>query len=399
MTISNFAKSLFIERDEYIQNNAPMYYTNTPGDIHHRERVINMSSAMMKYFGMVQSQEAAAELSCAVIENQAGAEFDVCNLYDPNNKGLRSEVLLVDKEWDQRVTPEKNRIYCSYHLGSYRLIVGYLLSKGIDVALLVTDDVIQKQTERIYDFHRDIKSKEDFGSLKFFNAESFEGITEAIEFFQDGGSLLIYIDGNSGIGGMGRNDDRLLTVPFFNRYIKARKGVAFLSRVLKTDIYPVYVRNNKNGSRTLINEPPITHSVKTKKSVFIEDTTKHLFNILAKEVQREPQAWEGWLYIQKVTCAPQVEEQVHHKKALSVTRDTNPETLTFNDNEYALLKYPAATVLMNIKQFKFQMLSASAIRAIRFVNEKQNALHVVRKELLEELVNKNIIVQETTYEQ
>jgi KDO2-lipid IV(A) lauroyltransferase len=399
MTLSNDAKAFIEQRDEFIKGSAPMYYAANPGDIHQRERVINMSSAMLQYFGITNSIEDAAELSCTVIENQVSAEFDVCNLYEIENKKLRSEMLLVDKDWDLLVTPKQQRIYCSFHLGSYRLIVGYLLSKGINVGLLVTDDVIQKQIKRIYDFHQDIQSKEDFGNLEFFNAESFKGISEAVDFFQHGGSLLIYIDGNSGIGGMGRNDDRLLTVPFVNRNIKARKGVAFLSRALMTDIYPVYVRNNKDGSRTLITEQPIIPDKGIKKSEFIEATTRQLFNILGKEVLRDPQSWEGWLYIQKVTCSPEAEENLNGILPQCKPKDINPDELVFNSNEFTLLQYPSATVLMHIKQFKFQVLSASAIRAIRFVNEKQNVLHVVRKDLIEELINKKIILQGAPCEQ
>ncbi|GLX86243.1 hypothetical protein tloyanaT_24960 [Thalassotalea loyana] len=397
MSQSNRAQAFINSRREYIQEKAPMYYTTTPGDIHHRERVVNMSSAMFKFFDFAQTTLSANAMVDRVIENQVSAEFDVSHLYAPKNKALRPDILRVEKAWDEQITPQANRIYCSYHLGSYRLIVGYLLSKGVDVALLVTDDVMQQQIERIYDFHQEICTKEPFGKLTFFNAESFNGISDAVDFYQAGGSLLIYIDGNSGIGGMGRNDNRLLTVDFLNRQIKARKGVAFLSRVLMADIFPVFVRNNDDGTRSLITSTPIKPNRAIAKSEYIEQTTKHLFDILAREINREPESWEGWLYIHKVTCTPQHPE--HQQLQAPTQQDIDPFALYFNDNAFALLQYPGATVLLNIRQFKFHVLSATAVRAIRFVREKQNVLHVVKQNLVEELIRSRIILQGASNEQ
>lgn len=398
MQLTDPAKALIDQRQQYVEEMAPMYYAATPGDIHHRERVINFSSAMLKYFGQCYTSEEAEFISTAVIENQVGTEFDISHLFEYQHRSVRDELLLVDRFWDQQITAQQNRIYCSYHLGSYRLIVGYLLSKGIDVALLVTDDVIQKQMQLMTDVYRDMNCKDDFGKLIFLNAESFDGINEAINFYEQGGSLLIYIDGNSGIGGMNRNDDRLLTIPFLGRRVKARKGVAFLSWVLKATIYPFYVRNNQDGTRSLIFETNIVLDRQLNKVEYIKQTTHKLFQILEREVRREPAAWEGWLYIQKVTCVPQEPVVKTSANQPELLAEAEPDELVFNHHKFAILKYPAATVLMNIERFKFQILSAAATRAIRFVRERQNVFHVVRKELVAELIKNEIILQEVKYE-
>src|SRR6185436_1408835 len=56
---------------------------------------------------------------------------------------------------------------------------------------------------------------------------------------QNGSSLLLFVDGNTGVGGAGRQDEKLCRIDFFGRKIFARKGIAYFSRMFNAPIIPV----------------------------------------------------------------------------------------------------------------------------------------------------------------
>jgi KDO2-lipid IV(A) lauroyltransferase len=381
------------DRNTYCQTAALRYYTNTPGDIHHRDRVIQLATAMLSYFGVERDAAKREEIINTIIINQAVADYDNNALFRLGEEYLLNELLAVEGEHGATNNFKQQKIYCGFHLGSYRLIVGYLLSQGVDLALLVTNDVIEQQVENIMTLRDSYaESCPTFGTLKIINAESFQGINDAIEFYQQGGSLLIYIDGNSGVGGMNRHDSNLLTIPFLNKEVKARKGVAFLSHVLSAEICPLLIENKSDGSRLVNLKKSIIPTKGHEKRRYIKETTQSLYQVLEQEIIKNISAWEGWLYIEKSTCPPMKPCINHSQKHKSGLRKIATKNLIFNDAIYKVLNYPNASILMNVEQLSYQVLSNNSARAIHLAQKHEDLQNMVSNDCISTLIQKDILI-------
>lgn len=378
----------------YSQTASPQYYANTTGDIHHRERVIQLAIAMLTYFGVKESRLTLSEMAENIIINQSVTEYDSSYLFKQCNHHLFNDLLLLDDE-AQQIDFSNKRIYCSYHLGSYRLIVSYLLARGVNIAMLVTNDVAEQQILSIMIQHEEIAHQYPrCGSLNIINAESYQGIDDAIEFYQGGGSLLIYIDGNSGVGGMNRQDNNLLTIPFLSREIKARKGVAFLSHLLAAEICPLFIRNNENGTRVVVHKQSIMPATKQNKKHYIKDTTQALYRILESEISQNICTWEGWLYVEKSACPPALSNKENTRNNSLQLSQIGELNLVFNETEYTVLQYPTTSVLMNKDKLCYQILTSNSARAIRFAQERRNVQHVVSRACINSLLQQKILIVE-----
>lgn len=188
--------------------------------------------------------------------------------------------------------PDSPSIFVTLHLGCYNIIPAYLLSIGKKVCIPVTKRVYYEQVS-IYKkaFVKFISNKN--ADIKFVNIESSAGFIELLRSVKNGYSLLVYIDGNSGVGGMERKDDKLMTLEFFNNPILIRKGIGFLSLKLGLNINLIYNY--------------VSDDLKTCNLLFMDSLSYCEFNneeqlITAiwksfnKPIFHHFEQWEPWLY-------------------------------------------------------------------------------------------------------
>jgi hypothetical protein len=180
-------------------------------------------------------------------------------------------------------------IFVTLHLGCYHLIGTYLSSIGMKFCVPVTHRVF---TEQVSNYQRSFKSLGVLSSIeniKFIDVENRIGLFEIIRYIKEGYSLLCYIDGNSGIGGMGRNDGKLLKIKFFNTYICARRGVEFLSTKYHLDIVPLYSYIDEILNVSVINILP--------KIQINENETGKIWHAFYMPIFRYFDQWEAFQYI------------------------------------------------------------------------------------------------------
>lgn len=181
------------------------------------------------------------------------------------------------------------RIYITVHLGCYEEIACHLIRKEGKICVPVTERVYIQETKH-YNLNirkRNIKSSQ----LVFVNIETNTGLRQLIQYAQAGYSLLCYIDGNSGIGGMTRNDAKLERIPFFNTTLHVRKGVEYLAKILKGDVVPIYsCIDDTNYQPHIVILPPIQC---TSNHSF----TESIWNVLKSIIWKYYWQWEAWLYV------------------------------------------------------------------------------------------------------
>ena len=180
-------------------------------------------------------------------------------------------------------------IYVTLHIGCYEEIVNYLLKKDGRICIPVTERVYQHE---INHYISNLKKKRiTHNQLVFVNIESNIGLRKIIRYIQNGYNLLCYIDGNSGVGGMCRNDTKLEIIKFFNTTIHVRKGIEYISKKLNMEIVPIYSYiEDVTFNLQIVVMPPIAAKLNTS-------ITKNIWYIFSRIIWKYFLQWEAWLYV------------------------------------------------------------------------------------------------------
>jgi KDO2-lipid IV(A) lauroyltransferase len=265
---------------------------------------------------------------------QSWASFDqkyveLLNTVDIVFDGV-SKKLLENKE---------STIYCTYHVGSYRIINMYLIAKQIPFVLITDKQYIDKQGDETYQDIEKLNNQINTGTFNFdfqiINAENRNSILQIRDYIKRGYSLVFYIDGNSGVPL--RDNKNLEEVRLLDEIVLARKGIAYISSRFNLPIIPVIAPREDWGRIKLIFKKPILQENQDSTS-YIKQTTKKLFLILEHYIKKYPAQWEGWLYLEKFLPQETIEN-----------RDFKPRenTLSFNFQRYHILKFNTVNVLFD----------------------------------------------------
>lgn len=225
------------------------------------------------------------------------------------------EQMFVDKnivhmsETSKSMSP---RFYVTLHLGCYEEIACYLIHKEGKICVPVTERVYKQEIE-----HYNVKLRNrgiNPSRLIMVNIESNTGLMQMIRYAQAGYSLLCYIDGNSGIGGMTRNDSKLEIVHFFNTTIHVRKGIEYMAKVLKSEVIPIYTYiEDISYQSKIIFMPPIE---KNPNYSLTESLWQNFLHVIWKHFWQ----WEAWLYVDEFIAQTSSKEIVQSRYIFNTDR-------------------------------------------------------------------------------
>ena len=187
-------------------------------------------------------------------------------------------------------------IYCTYHIEAFRLVPHLLATKNIDFVLVVDQKTYDNQLS-LYEKAYEQSNVEGKISFSVLSAEDPAIGLKLIRAIKGGVSVLFYIDGNSGVGGMGRNDDKLTKIQFLGKSIWARKGIAFLSYATGAPIFPIVSIRDESYAPYFILEQPISIAKERSREEILNSVTSQLFSVLESYLSDVPAQWEGWLYL------------------------------------------------------------------------------------------------------
>jgi KDO2-lipid IV(A) lauroyltransferase len=192
-------------------------------------------------------------------------------------------------------------IYCTYHLGSYRAIIGHLAKRGKPFSLVIDHKVYIEQYEEIKQSVRSVcKYFNVTENFELINAEEFTSTLEMLRQLKRGRSLIIYLDGNTGVGGIYRQDQQLLKLKFLGQEMLVRQGIALLSQLSGAPIIPtISFRETERDLNIYFGKPiKATDNIVDQKK-YCEKVTQQLYALLEEFLEQYPLQWEGWLYVHK----------------------------------------------------------------------------------------------------
>lgn len=251
---------------------------------------------------------------------------------------------------------EQAAIFCTYHVGSYRLLNMMLYDKGIPFSLLADNEFVTAQGEDSRSGARRLQQEYlgvDPVELEIIDAENPSGALRSLRRLKSNRSLLVYIDGNTGVGGHFQDREKFVDVEFFSRPIYARKGVAFLAYAAGVPIIPAICVRTGWLQRTMYFLEPIVPDRSITRDEFCMSATQTLYANLESYLRSDPEQWEGWMYVHKFLNTEKLMQQ--HAKDTPVENKPIFDVQAryrFNDERFALLMLSEEDFLFDRRTFQ-----------------------------------------------
>ncbi|UTW62385.1 hypothetical protein KFE98_20665 [bacterium SCSIO 12741] len=191
------------------------------------------------------------------------------------------------------------KIIVTFHYSSYRLFISCLIAWGIRFKLVADNNFITNQGDQATESYDRIAEhfKADLPELEIINAETRTVILKCKEALKDGFALVFYADGNSGVGGMTRDNSNMVKIPFLDHSIYVRKGIVTLASIIQAPITTVLLdRDIWNNEFSFDIRENIPFPINRKNEDEIRVCNQALFSVLEQHLKTKPGPWEGWFY-------------------------------------------------------------------------------------------------------
>lgn len=286
-------------------------------------------------------------------------------------------------------------IFCTYHLGSYRSIIGFLAKAAIDFVLIVDTNTFHRQHEEV---KNTVKSIQQYvGKQSFFELVDAERVDIAItlsRYLLSGISVVAYLDGNTGVGGIYNKNDQMLSIDFLDKQLYSRKGISTLSFATKRPIIPVisYCKEKESAATLHFYEKIDPKGEKKPREQYCFDTTYYLYSLLADQLKTYYNQWEGWFYLHKYLDFDRISAP---SNAIDKVEIVPSHPILFNEREFGLFKMESECYIFQKRQYSSFKITNDLFESLYTLKEEKNSVQfraTLTDALLERLVEKRILL-------
>lgn len=312
-------------------------------------------------------------------------QWGVC---DFNHPDLVGEINVEGAIPDFNIIRANPTIFCSYHFGSYRLIALFLISKKIPFTALIDSQVADNQGEAFADGVRAARLKynapEECGKIIDTAKDNF--IFSILKDLRAGKSLLVFIDGNTGVNVKAGIEEKRAKINFLDSTLECRKGIGYISYLSQISVTPLAMYRTNTWDNNLCFFPKIQPAKSQDRELYTINLLQNLYCILQEIMLKGISQWETWIYIEKSLT---VITDTSVEKAVTCLESRVANNLVFNDDRYRLVeleefgdhhnilfdrfRYNATPISENLKKLfknlKNKRLSYQDILTIPGVNE------------------------------
>lgn len=275
--VNNFKEGLKIKDDEYLNGQLNM-----------------VSAALVNYLpetGIEQHEDIYKNIllhkKLSILEQSTYEALDFVEM-----ENLSSEILSQ--------LQNKPTIICTFHTGSYRVLNLFLTRNKIPYSLVIGKDILQQEGDTFYSLYNGLPGNNQEGGFNIIDAEKANVGLQMLRELKKGRSLLLYIDGNTGAGAATTKNDNRCVVNFLNQQLFARKGIAFLAHAANIPIITAVCYRTSWQTTRLKFFDAILPDANKERTLFAEETTQQIYDLVAPIIKKYPEQWEAWLYIHKV---------------------------------------------------------------------------------------------------
>lgn len=197
----------------------------------------------------------------------------------PNLKRHMRDYVQVEglENLDKALLYGNGAILATAHSGNWELIGGALACRDYPVV-----GVAQKQTNAGMD-----RLINEYRALTGMHITYKNGVREMIKLLGTGHIVGLAMDQDAGKDGV--------MLDFFGRLASCPQGPAFLARMKNAPVLPLFIRENRDGTHTLLIQEVLWVERSENKHEDIKETTRKLTKIIEEHIRAYPNEW-FWLH-------------------------------------------------------------------------------------------------------
>ena len=322
----------------------------------------------------------------------SGNNFKYADLDSMKYMTVRGDVTFLEPD-----AHKKSKVFCTYHLGGYRAIFAMLLKANYPVALVVDKKTLTQQKESIETVTEQLNEHNQTQTkVKILEAENPEIGKNMAMAVLAGYSILIFLDGNTGVGGLYNRTEKQLKLRFLKQDIYSRTGIAMLSFAMRIPIIPIIsyyeTVNDVEVPLYFASEPIIPNAKEISQVDYVLETTLKLYEFLEKYLYQYPDQWESWFYFHKFLSIEN--DKNNYKPSIN---ENLPETLRFHNQRFGIFKLNDDGYLFDKKAYKAFPVDLSDFEKLAKIKsmKENNTAHLVQNfenEWITKLFQDNILV-------
>lgn len=275
------------------------------------------------------------------------------------------------------------RIYCAYHLGSYRMLTSVLFRQGIDCVLLVGSNMNRQHGQELIDWSERLRHEHGLtNGFRIVEAGSPSAGLTVLRELKAGKSLIVFVDGSPETAPEAGEEHQFLAVRFGKRRVLTRKGVGYLSHASNVPIVPVISYRLADMTNVLHCLKPIRPIPKSDREMYCQEVMQQLFDAFWPFLIKYPGQWEGWNFIHSF-LEPEASEHTFF--------DSVTQRLHFNEYRYSLCDLEDAPILFDRRLYQTYEITADLRDLLLNINTIDSVKEVVGHEVFNELVELEVI--------
>lgn len=275
------------------------------------------------------------------------------------------------------------KIYCAYHLGSYRLLTSVLFRRGVDCVLLVGSNMNRVQGDDMQEHIEGLRQKHGLTNVfRVVEAGSPSAALTVLRELKAGRSLIVYVDGSPESAPQPGEESQYLSVRFGQRRLLTRKGVGYLSHAAGVPLVPVVSYRLPDMTNVLHSLAPIRPIRNSDRDIYCQEAMQQLYDAFWPFLSRYPEQWDGWNYIHSFL------EPEKQGKRMAEWAECRPR---FNENRYSLCDLEQAPILFDRRLYQTYEITEDLRDLLLNLNEVESVEEVVGREMFGELVELEIL--------
>ncbi len=274
------------------------------------------------------------------------------------------------------------RIYCTYHLGSYRLLTSVLFRQGVDCVLLVGNNMNRSQGDGMAEHIEELRKKHGLTNVfRVVETGSPSAGLTVLRELKAGRSLIVYVDGSPETAPEAGEESQFLSVRFGDRRVLTRKGVAYLSHAAGVPIVPVVSYRQADMTNVLHCLNPILPIAHSNREIYCQEAMQQLYDAFWPFLIQYPEQWEGWNYIHSF-----LEPETRANR--SIGRVSQP---AFNEERYSLCDLQQSPILFDRQLYQTYEITEDLRDLLLNLKEVESVEELVGEEVFSELLELQVL--------
>ncbi len=275
------------------------------------------------------------------------------------------------------------RIYCTYHLGSYRLLTSVLFRQGIDCVLLVGSNMNRSQGDGMAEHIEGLRKKHGLTNVfRVVETGSPSAGLTVLRELKAGRSLIVYVDGSPETAPEAGEESQFLSVRFGNRRVLTRKGVGYLSHATGVPIVPVASYRESDMTNVLHFLKPIRPIPRSDREIYCQEAMQQLYDAFWPLLNKYPEQWEGWNFIHSFL-------QPETGNGTSARR--GGDRPSFNEERYSLCDLQQAPILFDRQLYQTYEITEDLRDLLLNLNKVESVEAIVGQEVFGELMELEVL--------